>query len=49
MGKRTSLLIAPLLVLAGCAGIEGDPHPNYVAIEPIEYPEVTESTAPANH
>lgn len=41
-----TLLLAPL-VLAGCAGIEEKQHPAYLSIEPIEYPEVTVSTAPA--
>jgi flagellar L-ring protein precursor FlgH len=41
-----SLLLAPL-VLVGCAGIEEKQHPAYLSIEPIEYPEVTVSTAPA--
>lgn len=37
-------LVAALLV--GCAGIESDSPPEYVKIEPIEYPEVALSTAP---
>ena len=41
-----SLLLAPL-VLVGCAGIEEKQPPAYLSIEPIEYPEVTVSTAPA--
>ncbi len=42
-----SLLPLSLAVLAGCAGIEDKQHPDYLSIEPIEYPEVTISTAPA--
>jgi flagellar L-ring protein precursor FlgH len=34
------------MLLAGCGGIE-DRDPEYLAIEPIEYPDVTVSTAPA--
>ena len=42
---RHSLWIC-LALLAGCAGVESDSPPEYVKIEPIEYPEVTVSTAP---
>jgi flagellar L-ring protein precursor FlgH len=40
-------LFAALALLAGCAGIESDSPPEYVKIEPIEYPEVTVSSAPS--
>lgn len=46
MDKLRTSLIATLVLLAGCAGIEGDAHPKYVAIEPIEYPDVVDTTAP---
>lgn len=46
MGKPHWILIAPLAVLVGCAGVEGDSHPKYVAIEPIDYPDVTGTSAP---
>lgn len=42
---RNTVWIAAAL-LAGCAGVESDSPPEYVKIEPIEYPEVTVSTAP---
>jgi flagellar L-ring protein precursor FlgH len=35
-----------LLFLAGCAGIEDKGDPDYYAIEPISYPDVTVSSAP---
>jgi len=41
-----STWFAVLVLLHGCAGIEGPSHPEYVAIEPIEYPEVAVSLAP---
>lgn len=42
---RNILWMLPAL-LVGCAGIESDSPPEYVKIEPIEYPEVAVSTAP---
>jgi len=42
-----SALAGSLAILAGCAGIEADSPPEYVKIEPIEYPEVAISTAPS--
>lgn len=42
---RNILWLAPAL-LVGCAGVESDSPPEYVKIEPIEYPEVAVSTAP---
>ncbi len=46
MKALKSMLVFPL-VLAGCGGIEDKQPPAYLAIEPIEYPEVSVSTAPA--
>jgi flagellar L-ring protein precursor FlgH len=40
-------LLTLLVLLGGCAGVEGPAHPEYVSIEPIEYPEVTVSSAPS--
>jgi flagellar L-ring protein precursor FlgH len=40
-------LFASLALLAGCAGVDGPPHPEYVAIDPIVYPEPVVSTAPS--
>lgn len=37
--------VMPLL-LGACAGVEGTAHPDYMAIEPIEYPDVALTTAP---
>ncbi len=42
-----SLGAVTLTLLTACAGIEDKGHPDYVAIEPIEYPEVTLSSSPA--
>lgn len=36
-----------VLLLVGCAGVESDSPPQYVKIEPIDYPQVTLSTAPS--
>jgi flagellar L-ring protein precursor FlgH len=36
-----------LLVIAGCGGLEDKGDPDYFAIEPIAYPDVTVSSAPA--
>ena len=35
-----------VVVLTGCAGVDGEPHPDYISIEPIEYPDVTVASAP---
>lgn len=40
--------IAGLVLLAGCGGIEEKGHPDYMAIEPITYPETTLSSAPSS-
>ncbi|MFK8043735.1 flagellar basal body L-ring protein FlgH [Congregibacter brevis] len=45
LNARICLCLAPM-VLVGCAGVESDSPPEYVKIEPIEYPEVTVSSAP---
>lgn len=45
LNRRIFLWFAPAL-LVGCAGVESDSPPEYVKIEPIEYPEVAVSTAP---
>ncbi|MFT6770749.1 flagellar basal body L-ring protein FlgH [Congregibacter sp.] len=45
MSLRHTVWIAAAL-LVGCAGVESDSPPEYVKIEPIEYPEVAVSTAP---
>ncbi|MFT7287397.1 MAG: flagellar L-ring protein precursor FlgH [Halieaceae bacterium] len=47
MRLARSLLPILFATLAACAGVEGPPHPTYVAIEPIEYPPAIESTAPS--
>jgi flagellar L-ring protein precursor FlgH len=41
------LSVLALAVLAGCGGIHKRAHPAYLPSEPIEYPQVSESTAPA--
>ncbi|EAQ98459.1 flagellar basal body L-ring protein FlgH [Congregibacter litoralis] len=46
MDKLRILLCVPLASLVACAGVESDSPPEYVKIEPIEYPEVVVSTAP---
>jgi len=40
-------LLLPSAMLAGCGGIEDKQHPDYMTIEPIEYPDVAISTAPS--
>jgi flagellar L-ring protein precursor FlgH len=42
-----TLALPVLAVLAGCAGLEDKGDPDYYAIEPITYPDVTVSSAPA--
>ena len=44
---RNALLGAALAALCGCGLVESRRYPDYVAIEPIVYPEVTASTAAA--
>lgn len=39
------VLAGGMALLGACGGIEGKSHPAYVAIEPIEYPEVALTTA----
>lgn len=46
MDKLRLFLLLPLASLVACAGVESDSPPEYVKIEPIEYPEVVVSTAP---
>ncbi|MEM1144659.1 MAG: flagellar basal body L-ring protein FlgH [Pseudomonadota bacterium] len=41
------MLVIGAALMAGCAGIEDRAHPDYLAIEPIEYPEVVISSAPS--
>ncbi len=43
----TGALCAAAAVLTGCGGIEDKAHPDYLAIEPIEYPDVALSSAPS--
>jgi flagellar L-ring protein precursor FlgH len=47
MKRIASSLVVLAALLAGCSGIEDRAHPEYLAIEPIEYPDATVSTAPA--
>ena len=43
---RAGLVVA-FAVACGCATVNGPSHPDYIAIEPIEYPDVTVSSAPS--
>ncbi|MFK7828968.1 MAG: flagellar basal body L-ring protein FlgH [Congregibacter sp.] len=47
--QRLLSLLASLsmLGLGACAGVEGTSHPDYMAIEPIEYPDISETSAPS--
>ena len=45
--RSMCLLLAPAL-LVGCGGIEDKQHPDYLAMEPIEYLDATVSTAPVS-
>ena len=47
MHFASKLLLLAVCLLVGCADIAEKEHPEYVAIEPIEYPEPVISTAPA--
>lgn len=47
MRLRYSIVLPFLAAFIGCAGLEDKGDPDYYAIEPIAYPDVTVSTAPA--
>ncbi|MEL7045339.1 MAG: flagellar basal body L-ring protein FlgH, partial [Pseudomonadota bacterium] len=47
MKLATKLMLLAAAILAGCADIAEKEHPEYLAIEPISYPEPAISSAPA--
>ncbi|GAB5413244.1 MAG: flagellar basal body L-ring protein FlgH [Congregibacter sp.] len=46
LNKPRNALLPAFALLAACSGVDGPAHPDYMAIEPIEYPDATISSAP---